>query len=98
MYSYYLSIEAKEDLRKIYYYGIGKFGVEQADKHFDMIHDCFDKIESNPFLFPAAEHIKKGYRYCVCGVDTIYYRIASTETIEIITIIGRQNFNQSSFI
>ena len=56
-----------------------------------MIHDCFDKIESNPFLFPSANHIKKGYRYCVCGVDTIYYNIKVNE-IEIITIIGRQDY------
>jgi toxin ParE1/3/4 len=93
MYSYSLSSEAKEDLRRIYYYGIAKFGIDQADKYFDMFHDCFDKIEANPFLFPSAKHIKKGYRYCVCGVDTIYYNINNEEIIEIITIVGRQNFH-----
>jgi toxin ParE1/3/4 len=90
MYSYYLSSEAKEDLRRIYYYGVGQFGIDQADQYFNMIHDCFDRIEKDPFLFPSAEHIKKGYRYCVCGVDTIYYQI-NKEEIEIITIIGRQD-------
>ncbi|AWK04460.1 type II toxin-antitoxin system RelE/ParE family toxin [Flavobacterium crocinum] len=93
MYSYFLSNEAKEDLKRIYYYGIGRFGLARADKYFDMIHDCFEKIEENPFLFPSAEFIKFGYRYCVCGVDTIYYRIANDNKIEIISIIGRQNFN-----
>lgn len=91
MYSYFLSNEAKEDLRRIYYYGVGKFGVNQADKYFNMFYDCFDRIEENPFLFPSADHIKKGYRYCVCGVDTIYYQIID-KRIEIITIIGRQDF------
>jgi toxin ParE1/3/4 len=91
MYSYYLSSEAKEDLRRIYYYGVGQFGIDQADKYFNMIHDCFDRIEKDPFVFPSAEHIKKGYRYCVCGVDTIYYQINTNERIEIITIIGRQD-------
>jgi toxin ParE1/3/4 len=61
MYSYYLSSEAKEDLRRIYYYGVGKFGVNQADNYFNMFYDCFDRIEGNPFLFPSADHIKKGY-------------------------------------
>ncbi|HEY1196194.1 type II toxin-antitoxin system RelE/ParE family toxin [Flavobacterium sp.] len=92
MYSYYLSSEAKEDLKRIYYYGVGKFGMDQADNYFNMIYDCFDKIEQNPFLFPSADHIKKGYRYCVCGVDTIYYRLNGDKRIEIITIIGRQDF------
>ena len=92
MYSYFLSNEAKEDLRGIYYYGVGKFGVNQADKYFNMFYDCFDRIEENPFLFPSADYIKKGYRYCVCGVDTIYYKISGDKRIEIITIIGRQDF------
>ena len=92
MYSYYLSSEAKEDLRRIYYYGVVQFGIDQADHYFNMIHDCFDRIEKDPLLFPSAEHIKKGYRYCVCGVDTIYYQITANERIEIITIIGRQDF------
>jgi toxin ParE1/3/4 len=90
--SYYLSSEAKEDLRRIYYYGIGKFGIDQADNYFHMLHDCFDRIVENPLLFPSAEHIKKGYRYCVCGVDTIYYKINKDKIVEIITIIGRQDF------
>jgi toxin ParE1/3/4 len=92
MYSYFLSSEAKEDLRRIYYYGIGKFGINQADIYFNMLHDCFDKIEENPFLFPSADHIKEEYRFCVCGVDTIYYKIINENFIEIITIIGRQDF------
>ncbi|MDQ6473103.1 type II toxin-antitoxin system RelE/ParE family toxin [Flavobacterium sp. LHD-80] len=96
MYSYYLSSETKEDLRRIYYYGVGKFGVNQADNYFNMLYDCFDRIEGNPFLFPSADHIKKGYRYCVCGVDTIYYQINGNKRIEIITIIRRQDFDSSS--
>jgi toxin ParE1/3/4 len=57
-----------------------------------MFYDCFEKIEGNPFLFPSADHIKIGYRYCVCGVDTIYYQISGDKRGEIITIIGRQDF------
>jgi toxin ParE1/3/4 len=92
VYSYFLNSEAKEDLRRIYYYSVISFGVDQADIYFNSIHDCFDKIESNPYLFLSAEYIKKDYRFCVCGVDTIYYRIKKKSRIEIITIIGRQNF------
>ncbi|MFH6988657.1 type II toxin-antitoxin system RelE/ParE family toxin [Flavobacterium collinsii] len=92
MYSYYLSSEAKEDLKRIYYYGVSKFGINQADSYFNMFYDCFEKIEGNPFLFPSADHIKIGYRYCVCGVDTIYYQISGDKRVEIITIIGRQAF------
>ncbi|WP_026450274.1 type II toxin-antitoxin system RelE/ParE family toxin [Aequorivita capsosiphonis] len=93
MYSYFLTNEAKEDLRRIYYYGITRFGIDQADKYFGMMHDCFDKIESNPFLFPAVQYLNKDFRYCFCGVDTIYYKIIENKKVEILTIIGRQDLS-----
>ena len=92
MFKYILTIEAEEDIGRIYEYGYGQIGIIQAEKYYEMLFDCFEKIAKNLYLFPSAEHIKMGYRYCVCGVDTIFYRIASDETIVIITIIGRQDF------
>ena len=58
------------------------------------MQDCFDKIESNPYLFSSADYIKKDLLLCVCGVDTIYYKINQNNIIEIITIIGRQYFQK----
>ena len=92
MYKYVLTLDAEEDIVRIYEYGFGQFGLVQADIYYDIIFDCFDRICKNPYFFPAADHIKIGYKYCVCGVDTIYYKIANLETVEIITIIGRQDF------
>ncbi|WP_374400543.1 type II toxin-antitoxin system RelE/ParE family toxin [Flavobacterium sp.] len=97
MYSYDLSEKAKEDLLRIYEYGIGQFGLDQADKYFDMMHQCFDKIATNPFLFPTVSHIKSDYRKCVCGVDAIYFKIV-VNSIEINTIIGRQDFEIRSLV
>lgn len=92
MRSYILTSDAKEDLRRIYYYGVFKFGANQADKYFNMLHDCFEEIQADPYLYPSASHFKKGYRSCVSGVDTIYFSIKDELTVEIITIIGRQDF------
>ena len=91
MYSYFLTRDAKEDLWRIYEYGVSRFGVSQAEKYFSMMHDCFERIASNPYLFPAVVRYKDVERYCVCGVDTIYYNIIGDE-IEIVTIIGRQDY------
>lgn len=88
----FLSNDAKEDLKRIYIFGVSKFGVNQADKYFNLLHDCFDRIEANPFLFPSANHIKEDYKYCVCKSETIYFRIMKNDTIEIIIIIGKQNY------
>lgn len=91
MHSYFLSREAKEDLWRIYEFGAYKFGVIQAEKYFDLMHDCFEKIASNPYMFPEVVKYKNVQRYCVCGVDTIFYKIKNDE-IEIITIVGRQKY------
>jgi len=90
MAKYRLSNEAKEDLIRIHQYGVKKFGMAQADKYFESFFECFDIIAQRPFSFESVNSIKKGYRRCVCGSDSIYYKI-NDEIIEIMTIIGRQD-------
>nr|WP_315156874.1 type II toxin-antitoxin system RelE/ParE family toxin [uncultured Flavobacterium sp.] len=91
MYNYHLSYEAEEDIIRIFEYGLRRFGLQQANKYYDMLFECFSKIASNPFMFPVVTKYKDIDRFCVCGVDTIYYNIKGNE-IEIITIIGRQDY------
>ena len=75
----------------IFEYGLGRFGLLQANKYYDMLFDCFSRIASNPFLFPNAIRYREGYRFCVCGVDTIFYKI-NADNLEIMAMISRQNF------
>lgn len=91
MYKYKLSIEAEEDIIRIFEYGFHRFGISQANSYYDMLFEYFDTIASDPFMFPETIKNNKNYRFCICGVDTIYYTIKN-DVIEIITIIGRQNF------
>jgi len=88
--NYRLSNTAEEDLIRIYNYGLENFGSVRAEQYFNAFFHCFKRIADNPHAFEAVDHIKLGYRRCVCGVDSIYYRINS-EIIEIMTIIGRQD-------
>jgi toxin ParE1/3/4 len=90
MAEYKLSNAAKDDLIRIHHYGVKKFGITQADKYFETFFYYFDIIAQRPFSFESVGYIKSGYRRCVCGVDSIYYRIAN-ETVEIMAIIGRQD-------
>ena len=91
MFNYKLSIEAEGDIIRIFEYGLGQFGILQAVKYYEMLYECFNKIAINPFMFPSNANYRKIERYCVCGVDTIYYNI-NGDYIEIVTIIGRQDF------
>lgn len=91
MADYKISRIAEEDLIRIYRFGVEKFGSKQARKYFNKFFDCFDLIASNPYVFEAVDYIKPGYRRCVCGSDSVYYRIED-EKVEIMTIVGRQDF------
>ena len=93
MSNYKLSNTAKEDLIRIHQYGVRKFGVKQADKYFNNFFETFELIVNQPYSFESVSFIKEGYRRCVSGSDSIYYRIEN-EIVEIMTIIGRQDLNK----
>ncbi len=93
MAKYKLSNEAKDDLIRIHLYGVEKFGVNQADKYFETFFEYFDIIAERPFSFESVDYIKKGYRRCVCGVDSIYFKI-NDKIVEVMTIVGRQDLNE----
>jgi len=90
MSNYKLSNLAKEDLIRIHQFGIKRFGVIQADKYFERFFEYFDMIAEQPFAFESVDFIKPGCRRCVCGSDSIYYRVLNN-CVEIMTIIGRQD-------
>ena len=92
MMNYKLSNVAKQDLIRIHQYGMKNFGESQADKYFEAFFVNFELIAERPLAFESVDYIKQGYRRCVCGVDSIYFRI-NGEIVEIMAIIGRQDLN-----
>lgn len=91
--TYRLSENAREDLRRIYRRGLREYGEAQADQYYNALFDRFEQIAEQPFLYPAVDDIREGYRRSVCGVDSIYYRIEG-EMVEIMAIIGRQDLEE----
>ncbi|MCT4589327.1 MAG: type II toxin-antitoxin system RelE/ParE family toxin [Carboxylicivirga sp.] len=92
MANYKLSNSAKQDLIRIHHFGVEKFGEAQADKYFKTFFAYFEIIAERPYTFESVDYIKSGYRRCVCGSDSIYYRI-NNETVEIMAIVGMQDLN-----
>jgi toxin ParE1/3/4 len=90
MANYKLSNEAKEDLIRIHHYGVNKFGMTQADKYFYTFFEYFDIIAQRPLAFESVDYIKNGYRRCVCGSDSIYFKI-NDDAVEIMSIVGMQD-------
>jgi toxin ParE1/3/4 len=96
MTNYRLSNTAKEDLIRIHHYGIRTFGERQADKYFNSFFEYFDSISKSPYSFESVDYIKIGYRKCVCGSDSIYFRIHENDkVVEIMAIIGRQDLKNT---
>jgi len=93
MANYRLSNEAKIDLIRIHQYGVAKFGIAQADKYFETFFEYFEIIAKRPYSFESVDYLKKSYRRCVCGVDSIFYKI-NGEIVEIMAIIGRQDLDK----
>lgn len=87
-----ISNAAREDLIRIHHYGVNKFGITQSDKYFDTFFEYFEIISQRPFSFESVDFIKKGYRRCVCGSDSIFFRV-NENVVEIMTIIGRQDLD-----
>lgn len=92
MANYKLSNSAKEDLIRIHHYRVQKFGLTQADIYYNSFFEYFEIIAQQPFSSESVDFIKQGYRRCVCGSDSIFYRIVN-ENVEIMAIIGRQDLN-----
>lgn len=61
MASYKISNTAKEDLIRIYLYGVAQFVVNQADKYYNAFFESFELIAERPFSFESVDYIKKGY-------------------------------------
>lgn len=91
MAKYRLSNDAKNDLIRIHHFGVEKFGITEADRYFYAFFDYFDIIAQRPFSFESVDYIKSGYRRCVCGSDSIYYKI-NDDIVEIMAIVGKQDF------
>lgn len=90
MASYKLNENAKEDLWRIYDYGVDRFGEAQADQYLDKFFKRFEELATSPHLYASVDEVRTGYRRSVCGKDSIYYRITD-EGVEIMAIIGQQD-------
>lgn len=88
--NYRISEDAKEDLKRIYKRGLREYGEAKALKYYLAFFDRFERLAEEPLLYQAVDHIRKGYRRSVCGVDSIYYRIEG-DVVEIMNILGSQD-------
>lgn len=81
MTKYKLSNEAKEDLIRIYQYGIKRFGMNQADKYFDSFFDYFEIIAKRPLSFEAVDFIKPE------DIEDVYAELILSTFVSLTTLL-----------
>ena len=85
-----ISVEADQDLDRLYKDGYAQWGETQADKYYDALLDHFKVLTENPFLFRTVDEVREGYRRSVCGKHNVFYKI-SADTVEIMAIVKHEN-------
>ncbi len=94
MADYRLSGAAEEDLIAIVQYGDEQFGLKQSDQYREKLKHRFSALADNPLLYPAVDHIGKGFRRSVYGSHSIYYRIEE-QGVLVLRILGQQDTSKA---
>ncbi len=89
MANYRVSPNAKDDLERIWRYGVERWGMEAADAYHVAFFDHFEELTEHPRLYAEID-IRPGYRRSLCGKDSVFYRI-NGDTVEIMAILGKQD-------
>ncbi|OEJ68413.1 type II toxin-antitoxin system RelE/ParE family toxin [Magnetovibrio blakemorei] len=92
--TYKLTQAAAADFEHIFDFGIDTFGLEQALAYQNGLKQRFDELSEQPELFPAVEHLRKGYRRSSYGSHAIYYGIEEGGVV-IVRILGQQNLEKA---
>ncbi len=93
MANYKLSENADDDLYRIWLYGMERWGIDRADQYIESMYQRFSEIAEQPLRYPSVNDIRVGYRRCLHGQDSIFYRVNGAD-VEIMAIIGQQDLNQ----
>lgn len=67
MVKFSLTETAKDDLEKLYNYGVLNYGLEQTEQYTSDMITRFKAIAEHPKLYTAVNHIREGYRRSVYG-------------------------------
>jgi toxin ParE1/3/4 len=86
---YKLSSKAEIDLAEMYEFGIYKFGLSQAQKYFNGMHDTFEVLSENMNLGRGASEFIEDLKRFSYKAHTIFY-LRSTSGIFILRVLSQR--------
>lgn len=88
---YKISIQASEDIEKIWLYTFENWSLEQADRYVNLIFDEIEYLADNPNSGKDFNHIRKNYRCSKVKSHIIFYRLTDKQSnIEIIRVLHQR--------
>jgi len=93
-----LTVEAKEDLRKIAKYTEKRWGRDQRNFYTKQFDDGFHFLAETPSVGKKCDYIKVGYRKFPQGSHIIFYREGTKSKIKIIRILHKNMDVESKFV
>ncbi|HRP89651.1 MAG TPA: type II toxin-antitoxin system RelE/ParE family toxin [Edaphocola sp.] len=89
--NYRISIEAKNDIEKIWLYTYENWSIEQADRYFDLIIDEIEYIAENPASGKNFSDVRKGYLRTQIKSHFIFYKVnKKLNEVEIIRVLHQR--------
>lgn len=79
MISYYLSLEAENDLEEIWIFGLDNWGLKQADDYHGQLISMCRYLSENPLLGKSQDYIAEGLRSYSCGSHRLFYMVSNDE-------------------
>ena len=88
---YKISIEAKNDIEKIWLYTFENWSLEQADRYFDLIMDEIEYIAEDPDSGKDFSDVRKGYLRTQIKSHFIFYKVnKKLNEVEIIRVLHQR--------
>ena len=85
---YKISVQASEDIEKIWLYTFETWSLEQADRYINLIFDEIEYLVSNPQSGKDYHNVRSFYRASKVKSHIIFYKLEGEESeIEIIRIL-----------
>ncbi|WP_187477907.1 type II toxin-antitoxin system RelE/ParE family toxin [Amniculibacterium sp. G2-70] len=86
--NYKISVEAKNDIEKIWLYTFENWSLKQADRYFDLIMDEVEYIAENPNSGKDYSDVRKGYLRSRIKSHFIFYKVNKKQNeVEIIRVL-----------
>jgi len=87
---YLLSPAAQADLEQIWDYTRDRWGADQAEEYLRELQRAIERASANPRIGRACDEIRPGYRKLAAGSHTLFYRVATEATIDIVRVLHQR--------